>query len=301
MVHAVPAARGPLVHTGSMRACVVGSTNVDLVVCVPHLPVPGATVLATSSRREAGGKGANQASALAWLGADVDFVSAVGDDDDGVWSLAQLASAGVDTSQVLRSTHAATGQAVVMVDPGGENAIVVSAGANALVTAPGAIDAEVVLLTLEVPLAAVTQTALLAADRGVPVVLNAAPAQDLPAELLSAVSVLVVNEQEWAALGGNAHRLFAGGPFAVVVTLGSAGCRIVEASGERVLPAERVDVVDTTGAGDCFAAALAFGTGRGWPLERSCRLALAAGATSVTHAGARGGHSALHELGAPPG
>ena len=271
-----------------MRACVVGSTNVDLVVSVPHLPLPGATVLATSSRREAGGKGANQASALAWLGADVDFVSAVGDDADGAWSLAQLASAGVDTAQVLLSAHAPTGQAVVMVDPDGENAIVVSAGANALVTAPGAIDAEVVLLSLEVPLAGVTHTALLAGDRAVPVVLNAAPAQVLPAELLSAISVLIVNEEELTALGGNAHRLLAGGPLAVVVTLGSAGCRIVEAAGERVLPAERADVVDTTGAGDCFAAALAYGTGRGWPLERSCRLALAAGATAVSARGSAG-------------
>ena len=149
-----------------MRACVVGSTNVDLVVSVPHLPVPGATVLATSSRREAGGKGANQASALAWLGADVAFVSAVGDDADGAWTLAQLASAGVDTSQVLRSTHAPTGQAVVMVDPSGENAIVVSAGANALVTAPGAIDAEVVLLSLEVPLSAGATAVTQAGARG---------------------------------------------------------------------------------------------------------------------------------------
>jgi len=272
----------------SPRALVVGSTNVDLVLAVRSLPRPGETALATGRRREAGGKGANQAVALARLGASVRLVSAVGDDEDGRWSLAQLA--GVDTGGVA-VVDAPTGHAVVMVDASGENSIVVTPGANALVAAPDVVAAEVVLLSLEVPLEVVVATAATARAAGVPVVLNAAPAQELPASLLADVDLLVVNEEEWDALG----RPSAG---AVVVTLGSKGCLVLESGGERRVAAVPVDAVDTTGAGDCFSAALAYGVAQGWPLERSALFATRVAACSVRRPGARGGMPTLAEVSA---
>ncbi|MDP9181315.1 MAG: ribokinase [Actinomycetota bacterium] len=273
----------------TVRACVVGSTNVDLVLQVPALPAAGETVLSVDSRREAGGKGGNQAVALARLGAEVRFVSAVGDDADGRWSVELLAAEGVDVTDVA-TVDAPTGLAVVTVDATGENSIVVSQGANALVAAPLHFDADVLLVSLEVPLSTIEQSVALARRLAVPVVLNAAPAQALPAALLDDVDVLIVNEPEWATLGRTATGR-------VVVTLGSQGCRVIDGGQERQVPAVPVEVVDTTGAGDCFAAALAYGIGLGHPLEQACRLAVRAAAFSVTAAGARGGLPNLALLG----
>jgi ribokinase len=279
-----------------VRAVVVGSTNVDLVLSVPALPAPGETLLGTSARREAGGKGGNQAVALARLGAAVRFVSAIGGDADGAWSLSQLADEGVDVSGIAVA-DAPTGLAVVMVDPRGENSIVVTPGANAHVVAPAHLDADVLLLSLEVPLATVTAAAALARRLAVPVVLNAAPAQPLPASLLADVDVLVVNETEWEALG----RPTAG---TVVVTRGGDGCVVLRGSARWELPAVPVEVVDTTGAGDCFAAALAWGVGGGLVLEDAVRFASRAAALSVTAHGARGGlplHADVAQRTDPPG
>ena len=262
------------------RAVVVGSTNVDLVMAVQDLPSPGETVLATSTRREPGGKGGNQAVALARLGLDVRFVSAVGDDPDGWWSRAQLNEAGVDVTDVA-TVEEPTGLAVIAVDALGENSILVSPGANVTVRAPDHIDADVVLLSLEVPLDTVAATASLARRLAVPVVLNAAPAQPLPAELLAAVDVLVVNEAEWESLGRPT-----GGR--VLVTLGAAGCQVIEDGSSSTLPAVPVEVVDTTGAGDCFAAAVAFGVAQGFGIGDAAIFATRAAALSVTAHGARG-------------
>lgn len=267
-----------------MRAVVVGSTNVDTVLTVDALPLPGETALAIASRREAGGKGANQAVALARLGADVLLVSAIGDDEPGRWSLDQLRYDGVDVAGVTPHPGTPTGTAFVLVDAGGENLIVVDQGANALVVAPMSLDADVLLLSLEIPIG----TVIAAATRcAAPVVLNAAPAQPLPAELLAQVDVLVLNEHEAEALGG-ASALLAAGPDLVIVTRGDQGCTVLDADGERSWPAVPCDVVDTTGAGDCFSAAVAFGIGNGWPLEQTISLALTAAARAVAAAGARG-------------
>lgn len=265
----------------TVHAVVVGSTNVDLVLTVPALPAPGETVLGTSSRREPGGKGGNQAVALARLGAAVAFVSAVGEDPEGKWSRARLVEEGIDVSAVA-TVAAPTGLAVVMVDPLGENSIVVAPGANAAVVAPEHLAADVLLLSLEVPLPAVVAAASLARRLGVPVVLNAAPAQPLPAALLADVDVLVVNETEWEALG----RPTAG---TVVVTRGGAGCVVLHEGARHAVPAVPVDAVDTTGAGDCFAAALAWGVGSGLPVLDAVGFASRAAALSVTVPGARGG------------
>lgn len=282
-----------------MRACVVGSTNVDLVLEVPALPLPGETALAVASRRSAGGKGANQAAALARLGCEVRFVSAVGDDEPGHWSLAQLAVEGIDLSAVPALSGIPTGLAVVVVDSSGENSIVVAPGANSHVLAPSSYDGlDVLLLSLEVPLTTVTDAALGARAAGVPVVLNAAPARPLPSALLRSLDVLVLNEHELAFLGVSAEGLRAQGPGSVVVTQGAAGCLVVDASGTRALAATRSQVVDTTGAGDCFAAALACGLGSGWSLDRSAHLAVVAAGLSIGGRGARGGLPSWEQLSA---
>ncbi len=278
-----------------MRACVVGSTNVDLVLQVTSLPLPGETALATASRREAGGKGANQACALARLGADVALVSAVG--GDGAWSLAQLRDAGVTTQLVATVDQATTGLAVVLVEESGENSIVVVPGANLLVTAPPSFAGyDVVVLSLEIPLDVAMQVAATARQEQVMVVLNAAPAQALPAALLRNVDVLVLNEGELAVLGGDAHGLLFRGTGAVVVTAGAAGCLLVEAAGSTAVPAPDVRPVDTTGAGDCFTAALSYGLAAGWSLARAAELACDAAALSVTRLGARAGLPTLAEV-----
>jgi ribokinase len=261
-----------------MRAVVVGSTNVDRVLGVDRLPRPGETVIARSMRREAGGKGANQAAALASLGAEVALYSAVGDDEPGRWSLQVLAAAGVDVTGVTVVPGTTTGAAVVVVSEDAENLIVVEPGANTFATSPESLDADVVLLSLEVPMSAV----LTAARAGRRVVLNAAPAKPLPAELLAEVEVLVVNEHELALVGDVDVPV-------LVVTRGAAGCRVVDGHGTRDWPAVPTEVVDTTGAGDAFSAAVAFGIGSGWDVDASVRLALEAAARSVAAPGARGG------------
>ena len=267
-----------------MRAVVVGSTNVDHVLTVSALPRPGETALATASRREAGGKGANQAVALARLGADVALVSAVGDDEPGRWSLEQLEHDGVDVSGVTITPGTATGTAFVLLDAQAENLIVVDPGANSLVVAPTGLDGQVLLLSLEVPMATVLAAATLSAA---PVVLNAAPAQPLPAELLAQVDVLVLNEHEAQTLGAP-QALLAAGPATVIVTRGEQGCSVFDADGERSWSAVPCDVVDTTGAGDSFSAAVALGVGSGWPIDRTVELALAVAARAVAAPGARG-------------
>lgn len=277
------------------RVLVVGSVNVDLQVRVERHPADGETVSATRLQRLPGGKGGNQAAALARLGADVVLHGAVGDDADGAWSCAQLVDAGVDVTG-LRTVAAPTGVAVVTVDPAGGNRIIVVPGANADVTAPASVsEYDVVVTQLEIPSGAVEAVVAKAARAGVPAVLNAAPAAALSPALLAGVTVLVVNEPELAAIAGPgepatvAAGLCEQGPAAVVVTLGAAGALVVtpDAPPATVRP-PAVDVVDTTGAGDCFVAALAFEIARGRRVQDAADFACAAAAWSVTGEGARG-------------
>jgi ribokinase len=283
-----------------MRAVVVGSLNMDLVLGVEELPSKGQTLLSRSRERSPGGKGANQAVALARLGARVAMVGAVGDDPDGAELLAALAAAGVATGQVSVRPRVPTGLAVVCVTPDGDNAIVVAAGANAgllpgdvAAAAPAFAGAGLLLAQLEVPPETVLAAARAGREAGALVVLNAAPARELPAGLLGQVDVLVVNDGEAAALAGPvdprdaAARLRDRGPRVVVVTLGGRGCLVAEEGGVTALPADQVEAVDTTGAGDCFAAALGFGLAEGRGARPAARLAAAAAALAVTRPGAQ--------------
>ncbi|MDQ1129813.1 PfkB family carbohydrate kinase [Microbacterium sp. SORGH_AS_0888] len=268
----MPQTMGPL--------CVVGSINVDVTASVERLPAPGETVLGGSLRRDAGGKGANQAAAAARLGARVRMVGAVGDDTDGRAMVQNLREVGVDAGGIWLGEHP-TGTALITVDDAGENSIVVCAGANADVTIDGVVFApeEAVLAQLEIPRE--TVAALAAAVPGF-LAVNAAPAQTLPDALVSRADLVIVNETEYAALPelAAARR--------VAVTFGSAGAALFERGVEVArAAAPRVQAVSSVGAGDAFCAAITLALHAGWDAETALRAACAVGADAVTHLGAQ--------------
>jgi ribokinase len=281
---------------------VVGSLNLDIVVPVPRHPGPGETVLGGDGFRNPGGKGANQAVAAARLGQPTSMVGRVGRDDAGSELLEALRGSGVETSRVVPTPGAPTGIALVTVDDRGENAIVVSPGANARVTpadveaAGGLISsARVLLLQLEIPIEAVGAAARAASGT---VVLNPAPARSLPPSLLEAVDVLVPNRSELGVLAGagvepadaeQAAALASGipGPTAVVVTLGAEGALVVEDGRTERVPAVPVRAVDTTAAGDAFCGSLADALVRGEPVAEAARWAVRAAAVACTRPGAQ--------------
>lgn len=265
------------------RALVVGSVNVDLVVRVRSLPTPGATVLGSDAVRVAGGKGGNQAAALAQLGASTALCAAVGDDADGAWSLDELRRSGVNTSRVRQIADVPTGLAMIAVDDSGENQIVVARGANAHCRPPTEVDADVLVCQLEIPLDTVRASLDLAKAAGARTVLNAAPPRSIGADLWPLVDLLVVNATEAAAF---THTPGLG---ALIVTHGSSGASVLDGAGREVpVPAPAVDVVDATGAGDCFTAAAALAVAEGADAVEAARFAVVAASLSVQADGARG-------------
>jgi ribokinase len=292
----------------SALVVVVGSVNVDLVVHVASLPAPGQTVIGGTFARHSGGKGANQAVAAARVRAKVTFIGAVGDDELGASALTDLVASGVDVSRCLTIGDVATGVALIIVGAGGENLIAVASGANAALTGPlveetlaswqpagSPAGPGVLLASFEVPDDAVLAAALVARQRGMHVVINPAPARALPASLVELGPILVANEGEAAALAGLADPAAAGRSLSaqtgavVIVTLGAAGAIVVEADSVTKVPAPRVAVVDTTGAGDTLVGVLAAELARGSELRSAARFAVAAASASVAAAGAREG------------
>jgi ribokinase len=277
----------------------------DLVVRVGRLPAAGETLLGDAFFTAPGGKGANQAVAAARLGAPTRMVGRVGGDVFGAALRAGLAADGVDVAGVLVDAGAASGVALIQVDHAGENTIVVAPGANAALGAPDlarletALEgARVLLLQLEVPLDAVLAAARLARARGVTVLLDPAPARDLPDELCALADLITPNEHEAAALvgfevrdqeqAGRAGRaLLARGAGAAVVKLGARGACWCGPGGEQVLPPFPVAAVDTVAAGDAFNGGLAAALSEGRPMPEALRWGLAAGALAVTRAGAQ--------------
>ena len=277
------------------RIVVAGSANMDLVGIAARLPVPGETVLGDDFMMTPGGKGANQAIAAARAGGECALLGAIGSDSFGVTIKARLNASGVDTTHV-RTSYGSSGVAVIMVDRAGENAILVSPGANStfagLSAAEEAVIAEsdVLLCQQEIPLETVTAAARAARAGGTLTVLNAAPARELPPELLEVVDLLVVNQGEATAITGSAEpemgALLALVP-RVVLTLGGNGSRYADREGrEEHVPAFRVDAVDTTAAGDAFTGALAVAWGEGRDIVEAVRWANAAGAACVRKVGA---------------
>jgi ribokinase len=278
---------------------VVGSVNVDLVVTAPALPGPGETVGDGRFERHGGGKSANQAVAAARRGARVRMVAAVGDDDLGDEAVGLLEAEGIDVSAVRRLEGSATGVALIVVDDAGENQIAVAPGANAALDAAwverslrGAAGGAV-LLALEVPDAAVLAAARAAREGGLGLVLNPAPARDLPEELLALSPVLTPNRAEARALTGEdapeaaARALARRTQAPVVVTLGREGALLVEGDALERVSAPSVRAVDTTGAGDAFNGVLAHELARGAALLDAVRTAVEVAAESTRAAGAR--------------
>jgi ribokinase len=284
---------------------VVGSSNTDMVIRVPRIPRPGETILGGTFAMAAGGKGANQAVAAARAGGRVTFVARVGHDVFGERALANFETDGLDTRYVVRTPGSSSGVALINVDGCGENSISVAPGANALLSVEDVAKAEdafaaadIVLLQLESPLETVRAAMRKAGERGVPVVLNPAPACPLEDALLGRIGVLTPNEHEAEILSGiavadepgaraAAARLHARGPATVVITLGGRGLYASSSEFRGMIPAFRVDAVDTTAAGDVFNGALAVALAEEVPLPGALRFAQAAAAISVTRPGAQ--------------
>lgn len=273
---------------------VAGSANLDFVVRAAHIPAPGETVMGQTFTTYPGGKGANQAVACARAGgAATAMLLALGDDAHALPLLASLEDARVRLHTV-RCPDQATGCAFICVADNAENAITVAPGANLRLQSQHLPDLQGIshlLMQLEIPIATVTAYAQRAQARGVQVVLNAAPAQALPPELMRAVDLLVVNEGELRALvteGATVASMVQQLDVpTVVVTLGQRGCIARQHDDFVLQPAFRISPLDTTAAGDTFCGTLVAHLGRGETLARALRTASAAAALACTASGAQ--------------
>jgi len=284
---------------------VIGSLNMDLVVRVERIPRPGETVPGGDLVTIPGGKGANQAAAVARLGATVEMVGRVGKDAFGEALLANMRAQGVGTEYVRRDPQAPSGTAMIIIDREGENSIVVSPGANGRVSledVQAAKDllarARYLVLQFEIPLPVVRGAIALARELGIPVILNPAPAYEVDEAFLEGVSYLVVNESEAQVLSGlpvkdvqsagrAAGALLGKGVPHVIVTLGEQGALLATQQEHVHVPARRVQVVDTTAAGDAFIGGLAVALLRGFALPEAVRYATCAGTLATTVLGAQ--------------
>jgi len=284
---------------------VVGSSNMDLVVRTPRIPVPGETVLGGDFLTVPGGKGANQAIAAVRLGAHVCFVARLGDDLFGRKSLENFQREGLDTRFVTLTSHVPSGVALITVDDAGNNAIVVAPGANGRLSPDDVRRAEseirlagAVVAQIEVPMATVLCAAELANKAGVPFILNPAPAQKLSPALLSMVAVLTPNETEAQILTGvtvvdeesarwAVERLLKTGVKAAIVTMGAKGFLLADGSAVEFVPALTVKAVDATAAGDAFTGSLAVSLAEGRTLREAAMFANRVAALCVTKMGAQ--------------
>ncbi|MER6532810.1 ribokinase [Streptomyces sp. 900105755] len=276
---------------------VLGSMNMDLVAYAEKAPQLGETVTGRAFRTIPGGKGANQAIAAARAGATVSMIGAVGHDAYGVRLRETLEHSGVDTDS-LRTIEGPSGTAHIVVDDEGGNAIVVIPGANGTVDhlSPGdegvIASADMLLLQLEIPLAAVVAGAQAARRHGIRTVLTPSPARPLPSELLDNIDLLVANEREAATLTDRTDPRDAAAALLdqvpqVIVTLGAAGSLyLTRDAAPLVIPAPHVTTVDSTGAGDTFVGALAVALAEEKPIREALSWAAAAAAISVQREGA---------------
>lgn len=281
---------------------VVGSTNIDLVATTDNLPKTGETVIGRDFQIFPGGKGANQAVGVARLGGHVNFISKIGFDDFGDRALENLQNYGVKTDYILREKSAPTGIALIEVEHSGQNRIVVVPGANARLTKADIGKfrhvlerSDVVLVQLEIPLE--TAGYVLEAGRRAhaTVILNPAPAHDLPDSFFPNISIITPNETEASALThlatNNVEKLALAlrkkGVENVVLTLGSKGAYFQSNAERGEVPTWRMDAIDTTAAGDAFNAGLAVALAEGQSLKQAILFANAVGALSVTKMGAQ--------------
>ncbi len=288
-----------------VHVVVVGSTNFDLVVKAQRMPKPGESMLARDLRYFPGGKGANQAVAVARLGAKTAFIGAVGQDMMGDFLVQGLEESGIDVGWIKRNPACSTGCAFIMLFPDGQNCIVVDPGANLTLTVADIERAEAVIskadavaTVLEVPLEVVEATLRLGRRHGKLTVLDAGPPRGCPQEILRLADIVSPNETELEALSGKrvsnrasarsaAEKLRAGGVETLVLKLGADGSMLVTGQGTKHFPARKVRAVDPTAAGDAFTAAMTVQLAAGWKIHDALRYANLAGAIAVTKLGAQ--------------
>jgi ribokinase len=297
------------------RLIVAGSINTDLVVRVRRFPRPGETVVGTSFKTYGGGKGANQACAAARLEAAVTMIGAVGNDAYREERLAGLRDAGVSTEYVFTRTDVPGGVALIQVEETGQNAIVLVPGANDTITSsdieanlPALLeDGSILCAQFELPLDSVRAALEVARAHGASTVVNTAPFVEGGELLLPLIDALVVNEIEAGQLLDRepvavdeapeaASMLLEQGPGAVLITLGAAGAYILGSVARRQIDAPRVEVVDTTGAGDACVGAFVAALAQDWTLDAAAERAVFAGSFAVQRHGAQSSQPTLEEL-----
>lgn len=297
------------------KVVVVGSYVVDLMSRTPHLPKPGETVLGGPFQMGPGGKGGNQATAAARTGSEVTFLTKLGDDVFGREALKHFTKENVNIEYIKVDPVQATGAALIEVDEKGENSIVVALGACGTITEAEVVEAEekiseadIVLIQLETSIEAIVTTVKLARTHGVPIILNPAPYQEFPREILRDVAYITPNETEAFELTGievidestaltAAQMIHELGVNSVIITLGSKGA-FLYTGGEKgeLIPSFRVEAVDTTGAGDAFNGGFAHAISNGYSVKNAMRFANAVAALSVTKIGTAPAMPYRHEV-----
>jgi ribokinase len=286
------------------KILVIGSSNTDLIAKVKKFPAAGETIEGISFLQAMGGKGANQAMAAHRLGGNVNFITCLGNDLYGKNSLKYYKKEGLQTEGSLIIQNEISGTALILVNKFGENLIVITPGANKLLTpehitnVSKIIDkADIILLQMEIPYETILHICEIAKKKKKKIILNAAPARKLSTGLISKIDILVVNETEAETItnrkiaddGLNViiNSLIDLGVNTVILTLGEDGCILKNKEVQISLPAFKVDVKDTTGAGDTFCGALAVGLSNGSELAMTLEFATAASAICVTRMGAQ--------------
>jgi ribokinase len=287
------------------KILVIGSSNTDMVIKTDRLPAAGETILGGTFLMNPGGKGANQAVAAARLGGKVTFITKRGSDLFGNETIGLLKKEGIDTRYIVKDAELPSGIALITVDEKGENCIVVAPGSNSNLVA-GDIPAEIMtsgkygllLLQLEVPLMTVEYAALTASENGIKVILNPAPAQPLHDYLLRHIWLITPDETETEKITGIKIRNVSSAELAakylqgkgvknVIITMGAAGAFLKSESYSEIIPAVKVEAIDTTAAGDVFNGALAVAIAEGKDLKEAVEFANKAAAISVTRLGAQ--------------
>lgn len=289
----------------SNKIVVVGSSNTDMIIKASRIPKPGETILGGEFSTAAGGKGANQAVAAARAGGKVCFIARIGNDLLGGQALDGFKNDGIDSTFVFTDDKAPSGVALIMVSESGENSISVASGANGnlnlddIEKSKSRIEgADILLMQLESPIDTIKAAAKVAKVAGVKVILNPAPAQELDDDILANIDIITPNETEAEILTGvtinagkDMHKaadiLLAKGITTVLITLGSKGVLVAQKDSKQIIPAYKVDVIDTTAAGDVFNGTFAVALAKGESLEDSVRFGNAAASISVTRMGAQ--------------